>query len=78
MHKSQLFVWTPECQSSFDMLYLQLGNVPIVQLPDPNKPYLLFTDASKFCYSGVLTQASTKNSNKVLVSYSLVRTPLKV
>ena len=33
--------------------------MPIVQLPDHNKPYLLFRDMSKFCYSVMLTQAST-------------------
>ena len=44
--KSHPFIWTPECQSSFDMLYSHLANTPIVQLPDPNKPYLLFPDTS--------------------------------
>ena len=62
MHKSQPFVWSPECQSSFDMLCSQLANAPIAQLSNPNKPYLLFTDVSKFCYSGVLTHESTKDS----------------
>ena len=41
--------------------------MPIVQLPDHNKPYLLFTDASKFCYSEELTQASIDETNKVLI-----------
>ena len=41
--------------------------MPITQLPDQNKPYLLFTDASKYCYSGMLTQASMDESNKALV-----------
>ena len=54
-HKAQPFIRTPECQASVDMLHLRLTNTPIVQLPGPNKPYLLFTDASIFCYSGVLT-----------------------
>ena len=45
--KSQPFIWTQDCQSSFDMLHLHLVNISIVQLPDPNKPYLLFIDASK-------------------------------
>ena len=70
MCKSQPFVWTPECQASFDMLHSQLTNTPIVQLPDPNKPYLLFTDARKCFYSSMLTQASTEDS--------LVRTPWRV
>ena len=66
-YKAQPFVWTPECQVTFDMLHSRLANTPIVQLPDPNKPYLLFTDASKFCYSGMLTQASTIDSNEALM-----------
>ena len=49
------------------MLWLGLTNTPIGQLPDPNKPYLLFTDASKFCYLGVLTQASMKESYEALM-----------
>ena len=66
-HKAQPFIWTPECQGSFDMLHSRLANTPIVQLPDPNKPYLLFADDSKFCYSGVLTQASMADSNETLI-----------
>ena len=67
---AQLFVWPLECQASFDMLQLRLINTQIVQLPDPSKPYLLFMDASKFCYLGVLTQASTKESNEALMRIS--------
>ena len=68
-HKVQTFIWTLECQASFDILHFRLANTPIVQVPDPKKPYLLFTDASKFCYSGVLTQASIADSNE---------TPMKI
>ena len=39
----------------------------IVQLPDTKKPYLLLMDASKHCYSVVLTQALMDESNKVLL-----------
>ena len=46
---------------------LTFKNTLTVQLPDPNKPYLLFTDASKYCYSGVLTQPSTDESSEALV-----------
>ena len=51
--------------------------MPIVQLPDPNKPYLLFTDVSKFCYSSVLTQASTDGSNKALIKLFAEKDPCK-
>ena len=39
--------------------------MPIIQLPDPSKPYLLL--ASKFCYLGMLTQAPTDESIKALI-----------
>ena len=29
---------------------------PILQYPDPNRPYVLFTDASKYGWAGVLTK----------------------
>ena len=29
---------------------------PILKYPDPNKPYVLYTDASKYAWSCVLTQ----------------------
>ena len=32
---------------------------PILVYPDPNKPYVLFTDASKYAWSCVLTQEYT-------------------
>ena len=67
MQKSQPFIWTPGCQANFDMLCSQLTNTPEVQLPNPNKSYLLFTDMNKFCYSGMLTQASTEDSNEALL-----------
>ena len=62
-YKSESFILTPECQASFDMLWSRLTNTPIVCLPDPSKPYLPFTDASKFFF-GILTQASTKECNE--------------
>ena len=62
-HKAQPFIWTAECQAGFDMLHLRLANTPIVQLPDPNKPYILLTHASQFVI-WVFTQTSTVNSNE--------------
>ena len=64
MWKLQPFLWTPECQASFDMLCFWLANTPIVQLTNPYKPYLLFTNVSRFCYSGELTQGSTEASKQ--------------
>ena len=51
--------------------------MPTVQLPDPNKLYLLFMDVREFCYSGVCTQVSTDKSNKALIKLLTNKDPLK-
>ena len=50
------FEWTLQCQASFEMLKDALITSPILKYPDPNKPYTLFTDASKHAWACVLTQ----------------------
>ena len=54
--KDVLFEWTKECQSCFELLKEKLCTYPILQYPDPNKSYVLFTDASKYGWAGVLVQ----------------------
>ena len=46
--KNVPFEWTPICQESFELLRTSLMTEPILTYPDPNLPYVLFTDASKF------------------------------
>ena len=41
---------------------------PILKLPDPNKVYVLFTDASKHAWAGVLTQPYTQEMGGKLVT----------
>ena len=53
------FEWTEICQQNFDLLKNALTTEPILVYPDPNKPYVLFTDASKYAWSCVLTQEHT-------------------
>ena len=50
------FEWTLQCQASFEMLKDALITSPILKYPDLNKPYTLFTDASKYAWACVLTQ----------------------
>ena len=54
--KDVLFELTKECQAVFQMLKDTLCEHPILRYPDPAKPYMLFTDASKYALAGVLTQ----------------------
>ena len=57
--KNVAFEWTPVCQKSFEMLKTSLMTEPILTYPDPNLPYVLFTDASKYAWTCVLTQEKT-------------------
>ena len=50
------FEWTPVCQESFELLKASLMTDPFLTYPDPNLPYVLFTDASKYAWACVLTQ----------------------
>ena len=53
------FKWTPICQESFELLKTNFMTDPILTYPDPNLPYVLFTDASKYAWACVLTQEKT-------------------
>ena len=54
--KDMEFEWTLVCQESFDLLKASLMTEPILTYSDPNLPYVLFTDASKYSWACVLTQ----------------------
>ena len=49
------FKLTPECENCFQILKEFLQQAPILQYPDLQASYTLYTDASKYTYSGVLT-----------------------
>ena len=48
--------WTRECQVAFDSLKQALCSHPVLQLPDPTKPYEIMTDASGIACGAVLMQ----------------------
>ena len=54
--KNEGFNWTTECDKCFNMLKDYLQEAPILRYPDPSVDYILYTDASKYAYMGVLTQ----------------------
>ena len=57
--KNTEFEWTQVCQESFKLLKTSLMTEPILTYPDPNLPYVLFTDASKYTWACVLIQEKT-------------------
>eukprot|EP00253_Pinus_taeda_P019019 PITA_19019 len=54
--KGKLFHWTPNCQKSFEQLKHLLTTAPVLSIADPNKDYVVCTDASKEGLGGVLMQ----------------------
>ena len=51
------FEWTERCKAAYSLLKEYLLKEPILKYPDTKRPYVLYTDASKFAWAGVLTQA---------------------
>lgn len=54
--KDQVFRWGEPQQRAFDALKLAITSAPVLQLPDPDKPFVLETDASDFAMGAVLSQ----------------------
>jgi len=46
LKKDILFVWTETCQQAMNTLKEKLTTAPILQYPDFEKPFILYTDAS--------------------------------
>ena len=61
--KNTPFFWYEKCQLTLDYLKEVFCNKPILQIPDPNKPHVLYTDASNDAYSGVLCQPISNNQD---------------
>ena len=38
------------------------ANNPIINYPDPNKPYFLFTDTSKYCWGATLYKYTSQDN----------------
>ena len=50
------FVWTPECQQSFEILKEKLITAPILSLPVEGGRYVVYSDASRKGLDCVLMQ----------------------
>ena len=69
----QPFEWSDKCQASFELLKEALIKEPILRFPDPNKPYTLYTDTSKYAWLCVLTQQYTHNidNRQIVVNHPI-------
>ena len=60
------FEWGETQERAFRILKDFLLKSPILRYPDPNLPYILFTDASKYAWGAVLTQEDPSEEKKML------------
>ncbi|CAI6355228.1 unnamed protein product [Macrosiphum euphorbiae] len=56
LKKDTSFVWSNECQKSFDTLKAALCSEPVLKYPDFTKTFLLTTDASNKALGAILSQ----------------------
>ena len=56
LRKGATFNWTEQCEKAFKLLKGELTRMSVLQFPNPNKPFQLFTDVSKYSYSRILHQ----------------------
>lgn len=76
--KHARFKWNDACQSAFDFLKNSLTVVPLLSYPDPNKPYVLYTDASDTCIGACLTQTvETEEKPIYFLSHKLSKSQVK-
>lgn len=63
--KNQPWRWGEEEQTSFEQLRKLLTEAPILQQADPNKPYILRTDASSYALGAVLLQGEGNDERPI-------------
>ena len=71
--KNEGFNWSTECDKCFHMLKDYLQGAPILRYRDPAADYILYTDASKYAYAGVLTQSIDGTDHPVAYTSRLFR-----
>ena len=66
LKKDVPYVWTEEHQEAFHKLKDKLGNAPILQPPNWEKPFHVDVDVSKFCIGLILSQKDEEEKDHPL------------
>jgi hypothetical protein len=64
LKKDNKFVWTPDCEESFQVIKKKLTTAPVLTLPDIHQEFVIFCDASKQGLGCVLMQ------NEKVIAYA--------
>jgi len=67
--KKAAFIWTPECQAAFDTIRDALTCSPVLGIADPNKDYIVHTDASDWALGTMLAQLD-ENGDEHPIAYA--------
>ncbi len=70
-----VFEWTAECQIALEQLKEALTSYPVFCLPDPTRPYTLFTDASNYAIGCMLCQQDDDGEYYVVLYDSVALLP---
>ena len=69
LKKKTPFIWSKECQDALNYLKEILCNKPILQFPNPNKDYVLYTDALNNAYSSIICQPQSNDKDIRPIAY---------
>ena len=70
LKKDQSFVWTRECQDSFNKIKSLLISAPVLATPNFSKPFILTIDASNVGMGAVLMQEDSHGIDHPLTYFS--------
>jgi len=71
------FIWIKEAQKAFDKLKKKFKEKPILIIPNPTKPFEIFTNASNHTTGAVLTQRNNNGVQHPCFFYSKPLLPVK-
>gem|GEM_PF-1416539 len=70
LRKNEKFVWTKECQESFETIKTLLCSEPVLKIFDPDLPIAIYTDASIKGIGAVLKQEDENGNSKPVAYFS--------
>jgi hypothetical protein len=76
--QNQIFTWTPEMITAFELLKTQFQKEPILAYPRPNLAYTLETDTSTRAICGILSQKQEDTHLHPIAFYSRKLIPAEV
>jgi hypothetical protein len=62
--------WNAEQQAAFEVIKVALQQAPVLQLADPDRPFVVTTDASGYCCGAVLSQIDNDGNDRPIAFLS--------